>query len=158
MTPKCNLCLLSFEWMKRPPKECTMRITGERRPGCLTVWAPSGDGYVFEGNPYLRSQMSRTCFLRAARASRSVWSKDASTSGCSSFFVYPSSISSHQPPVCWINFATRPVQPVWWQDPKPAPLSPWKYSLNKIQNYSPKFSMVDAIPDIWIASEFTAHQ
>ena len=28
----------------------------------------------------------------------------------------------------------------------------------KIQNYSPKFSIVDAIPDISIASDFTAHQ
>ena len=26
------------------------------------------------------------------------------------------------------NFATRPVQPVWWLAPRPAPLSPWKYS------------------------------
>ena len=24
--------------------------------------------------------------------------------------------------------ATRPVQPVWWLAPRPAPLSPWKYS------------------------------
>jgi hypothetical protein len=24
--------------------------------------------------------------------------------------------------------ATRPVQPVWWLAPMPAPLSPWKYS------------------------------
>jgi len=27
-----------------------------------------------------------------------------------------------------ISFATRPVQPVWWLAPRPAPLSPWKYS------------------------------
>jgi hypothetical protein len=27
-----------------------------------------------------------------------------------------------------ISFATRPVQPVWWPAPRPAPLSPWKYS------------------------------
>ncbi len=26
--------------------------------------------------------------------------------------------------------ATSPVQPVWWEAPSPAPLSPWKYSLN----------------------------
>ncbi len=26
--------------------------------------------------------------------------------------------------------ATSPVQPVWWVAPRPAPLSPWKYSLN----------------------------
>ena len=24
--------------------------------------------------------------------------------------------------------AMRPVQPVWWLAPRPAPLSPWKYS------------------------------
>ena len=24
--------------------------------------------------------------------------------------------------------ATKPVQPVWWLAPSPAPLSPWKYS------------------------------
>ena len=27
--------------------------------------------------------------------------------------------------------ATRPVQPVWWLAPRPAPLSPWKYSWNR---------------------------
>src|SRR5205085_11426362 len=26
--------------------------------------------------------------------------------------------------------ATRPVQPVWWEAPSPAPVSPWKYSWN----------------------------
>ena len=26
--------------------------------------------------------------------------------------------------------ATIPVQPVWWVAPRPAALSPWKYSLN----------------------------
>lgn len=26
------------------------------------------------------------------------------------------------------SFATRPVQPVWWEAPTPRPLSPWKYS------------------------------
>ena len=25
--------------------------------------------------------------------------------------------------------ATTPVQPVWWEAPRPAALSPWKYSL-----------------------------
>ena len=25
--------------------------------------------------------------------------------------------------------AITPVQPVWWDAPRPAPLSPWKYSL-----------------------------
>ena len=29
-----------------------------------------------------------------------------------------------------IRSATSPVQPVWWLAPSPAPLSPWKYSLN----------------------------
>ena len=29
-----------------------------------------------------------------------------------------------------IRSATSPVQPVWWAAPSPAPLSPWKYSLN----------------------------
>ena len=29
---------------------------------------------------------------------------------------------------------------------------------NKIQNYSPKFSIVDAIPDISVVSDFTTHQ
>jgi hypothetical protein len=29
-----------------------------------------------------------------------------------------------------IRSATRPVQPVWWEAPSPAPLSPWKYSKN----------------------------
>jgi len=28
----------------------------------------------------------------------------------------------------------------------------------KIQNYSTKFSIVDAIPDISVASDFTTHQ
>ena len=27
-------------------------------------------------------------------------------------------------PLCWISFATSPVQPVWWLAPRPAPLSP----------------------------------
>ena len=31
-------------------------------------------------------------------------------------------------PLCWMSLATRPVQPVWWLAPRPAPLSPWKYS------------------------------
>jgi len=31
-------------------------------------------------------------------------------------------------PLCSISLATRPVQPVWWAAPRPAPLSPWKYS------------------------------
>jgi len=29
---------------------------------------------------------------------------------------------------------------------------------NKIQNYSPKFSIADAITDISVASDFTTHQ
>ena len=29
-----------------------------------------------------------------------------------------------------IRSAISPVQPVWWAAPSPAPLSPWKYSLN----------------------------
>src|SRR5512146_299934 len=36
--------------------------------------------------------------------------------------------SSPHSPLCWISFATNPVQPVWWLAPIPAPLSPWKYS------------------------------
>jgi len=31
-------------------------------------------------------------------------------------------------PLCWSSLATRLVQPVWWLAPRPAPLSPWKYS------------------------------
>ena len=31
-------------------------------------------------------------------------------------------------PYCWMSFATKAVQPVWWLAPMPAPLSPWKYS------------------------------
>ena len=31
-------------------------------------------------------------------------------------------------PLCWMSFATSPVQPVWWLAPRPAPTSPWKYS------------------------------
>ncbi len=31
-------------------------------------------------------------------------------------------------PICWSTFAIKPVQPVWWLAPRPAPLSPWKYS------------------------------
>jgi hypothetical protein len=27
-----------------------------------------------------------------------------------------------------MRLATRPVQPVWWDAPSPAPLSPWKHS------------------------------
>src|SRR6202007_40565 len=30
------------------------------------------------------------------------------------------------------RWATRPVQPVWCVAPRPAPLSPWKYSLKKM--------------------------
>src|SRR5690242_545407 len=37
-------------------------------------------------------------------------------------------------PLCWSSLATSPVQPVWWLAPMPAPLSPWKYSLNKIKS------------------------
>jgi hypothetical protein len=33
-----------------------------------------------------------------------------------------------------IKFATRAVHPVWWLAPSPAPLSPWKYSLNSRQS------------------------
>ena len=34
-------------------------------------------------------------------------------------------------PCRWrIRWATSPVHPVWWAAPSPAPLSPWKYSLN----------------------------
>jgi len=29
---------------------------------------------------------------------------------------------------------------------------------NKIQNYSPKFSIVDAITDLYVAFKFTTHQ
>ena len=29
---------------------------------------------------------------------------------------------------CSSSLATRPVQPVWWLAPRPAPVSPWKYS------------------------------
>src|SRR5260370_5782042 len=29
--------------------------------------------------------------------------------------------------------ATRPVQPVWWEAPRPMPVSPWKYSWNGIR-------------------------
>jgi hypothetical protein len=31
-------------------------------------------------------------------------------------------------PKSWISLATTPVHPVWWLAPRPAPLSPWKYS------------------------------
>ena len=31
-------------------------------------------------------------------------------------------------PLCSINLATSPVQPVWWSAPSPAPFSPLKYS------------------------------
>ena len=31
-------------------------------------------------------------------------------------------------PRLWISLATSPVQPVWCEAPRPAPLSPWKYS------------------------------
>ncbi len=36
-------------------------------------------------------------------------------------------VASTCPKKC-MNEATRPVQPVWWLAPIPAPLSPWKYS------------------------------
>src|SRR5262245_48960353 len=42
--------------------------------------------------------------------------------------------------LCWINFATSAVQPVWCVAPRPAPVSPWKYSWNVIQ--SRKFGSV----------------
>jgi hypothetical protein len=32
--------------------------------------------------------------------------------------------SGDYPAYCWINFAIRPVHPVWWLAPIPAPLSP----------------------------------
>ena len=34
-----------------------------------------------------------------------------------------------------IRSATMPVQPVWWLAPRPAPLSPWKYSLKKMLSF-----------------------
>jgi len=37
-------------------------------------------------------------------------------------------VSASNWPMLWISLATRPVQPVWWEAPSPAPLSPWKYS------------------------------
>src|SRR6185295_12768995 len=37
-------------------------------------------------------------------------------------------ISSLYSPFCCSSLATSPVQPVWWLAPRPAPLSPWKYS------------------------------
>jgi hypothetical protein len=39
-----------------------------------------------------------------------------------------SQVSSVITACMYINFATRPVQPVWCEAPSPAPLSPWKYS------------------------------
>ena len=33
-----------------------------------------------------------------------------------------------------IRSATSPVQPVWWEAPRPAPVSPWKYSWNGIRS------------------------
>ena len=33
-----------------------------------------------------------------------------------------------------IRSATSPVQPVWWEAPSPAPVSPWKYSWNGIRS------------------------
>jgi hypothetical protein len=37
-----------------------------------------------------------------------------------------------QRPRLMIRSATRPVQPVWCDAPRPAPVSPWKYSWNGI--------------------------
>src|SRR5262249_7279310 len=31
-----------------------------------------------------------------------------------------------------IRLAISPVQPVWWDAPQPRPLSPWKYSWNRM--------------------------
>ena len=39
-----------------------------------------------------------------------------------------STVSASNWPRLWISLATRPVHPVWWDAPSPAPLSPWKYS------------------------------
>src|SRR4029450_1827700 len=33
-----------------------------------------------------------------------------------------------------MSSATVPVQPVWWLAPRPAPLSPWKYSWKRIRS------------------------
>src|SRR6202011_1803815 len=35
-------------------------------------------------------------------------------------------------PSCSIRLAINPVQPVWWDAPQPRPLSPWKYSWNRM--------------------------
>jgi|GEM_PF-50584 len=42
----------------------------------------------------------------------------------------PASRSEHFGVRLAMRSATRPVQPVWWEAPRPAPLSPWKYSWN----------------------------
>ena len=38
-------------------------------------------------------------------------------------------------PVCWRSLATRPVQPVWWEAPIPAPSSPLKYSWKRRRSF-----------------------
>src|SRR5438477_4265950 len=43
-------------------------------------------------------------------------------------------VSASTIPKTLISVATRPVQPVWWLAPSPAPLSPWKYSQHRIRS------------------------
>src|SRR5262249_19288790 len=51
------------------------------------------------------------------------------------FSVAPESssprVGTGRPRARKINSATSPVHPVWWLAPRPAPLSPWKYSLKR---------------------------
>ena len=44
------------------------------------------------------------------------------------WMAFDSKASGVRYPRPWMTRATRPVQPVWWLAPSPAPLSPWKYS------------------------------
>ena len=45
------------------------------------------------------------------------------------------SVGTYAPRARRISSPTSPVQPVWWLAPSPAPLSPWKYSLNRTLSF-----------------------
>src|SRR5437868_571493 len=76
--------------------------------------------------PIMQELYLRSCCVRRLPHRRST------ISGRSGLVGLLATLSSFPPlstpPCCWMSIATRPVQPVWWLAPSPAPLSPSKYS------------------------------
>ena len=62
-----------------------------------------------------------------------------------------------------MSFATSAVQPVWWLAPMPAPVSPWKYSWNRMRSLPVLILLefvdvaVHGTPAVVVAGEDAAH-